>query len=217
MAIDLPAPSGAKLPLWHTIGLAYSSYFHNFPDVLRASWLWLLVVATMAGIANWLQWTRIAGLMADATPGKPADILAQASRPVGVSAFELAGNLVLLLALVSIAVAWHRRLILGEPPGLSGGNVATKAVWRYLGAGIAIVVMCFLPVLAIAVPFFVFLFPSAARATPGSFTGAVMLLIPVILLFYFGGIAVMLRLSLVLPARAVEDLGLTFRQAWNRT
>jgi len=66
MAIDLPAPSGAKLPLWHTIGLAYSSYFHNFPDVLRASWLWLLVVATMAGIANWLQWTRIAGLSRDA-------------------------------------------------------------------------------------------------------------------------------------------------------
>jgi hypothetical protein len=43
------------------------------------------------------------------------------------------------------------------------------------------------------------------------------MLIPVILLLSLAAFAVMLRLSLLLPARAVGDLGLTFKETWNRT
>jgi hypothetical protein len=63
-----PPPAGSrrdgaanpKLPLQDTIGLSYSSYFHNFPDVLRISWLRLAVALLLAGITNWLQFFRFA-------------------------------------------------------------------------------------------------------------------------------------------------------------
>ncbi len=53
--------------------------------------------------------------------------------------------LVFTFAGVSIAVAWHRRIILGEQPGFSGSNVATKSLWRYDGVGFAIGLIAFLP------------------------------------------------------------------------
>jgi hypothetical protein len=44
----------AKLPLWKMIRLSYSSYFQNFSDVLRISWLWVAVGTPLLGIMTWL-------------------------------------------------------------------------------------------------------------------------------------------------------------------
>jgi hypothetical protein len=43
------------------------------------------------------------------------------------------------------------------------------------------------------------------------------MLIPVIFLFFLAAFAVALRLSLLLPARAVSDVNLTFKEAWKHT
>jgi hypothetical protein len=207
-----PSPTGgrrnsaAKLPLWKTIRLSYSSYFLNFPDVLRISWLWLAVVAPLMGIMSWLQFSLMADVIASMKRGTPA------SKPIETTALSNVANLVFIFAGVSIAVAWHRRIVLGEHPGFSGSNLATKSLWRYLGMGIAIGLIVLLPALLLSLPMFVLLSPVVAGGAP-----RFPMLIPVIFLIYLAAFAVFLRLSLLLPARAVGDLALTFKETWKRT
>ena len=60
LADSPPDPPYPKLPFWDTVSLSYSTYFSQFIDVLRASWLWLLVVAAFTGFASWQQWSWLA-------------------------------------------------------------------------------------------------------------------------------------------------------------
>jgi hypothetical protein len=205
---DLPYP---KLPFWDTVSLAYSTYFRHFIDALRASWLWLIAAAALTAFASWQQWSWMATAMANLKPGLPP----QMPKPTEMAVLLSLDNIVLLLAGVSIAVAWHRRLILGEHPGISGANVGTRSLWRYIGVGLAICLLVILPAAVIVAPMVYFLLPFKAGGgptLPGFF-----LLILVFLLLYIVGAAIVLRLSLLLPARAVDDLSLTFKQTWNRT
>jgi hypothetical protein len=117
---DLAYP---KLPFWDTVTLSYSSYFRHFTDVLRVSWLWLLVAAGFTSFANWQQWSWMATAMANLKPGLPPP---QMPQPTEMAVLLNLDNILILLAGFSIAVAWHRLMILGERPGFSGSNVATK-------------------------------------------------------------------------------------------
>jgi hypothetical protein len=204
---DLPYP---KLPFWDAVSLAYSTYFRHFADALRASWLWLIVVATLTAVASWQQWSWMARAMANMKPG----VLPQVPKSTQVQVLLNLDYVLLLLAGVSIAVAWHRLMILHERPGLSGDNVATKNLWRYVVVGGALFLVMYLPAAAVMFPAFYFLLPKTAGVPPppGFF-----LLIPVIFVIYAIGMAVALRLTLLLPAQAIGDSGLTFRQTWNRT
>jgi hypothetical protein len=120
--------------------------------------------------------------------------------------------LVFTFAGASIAVAWHRRLILGEPPGFSGSNVATKGLWRYVGIGFAIALIAFLPLLVVVLPIFIL---SSSVITGAALKFA--MFVAASFLIYLTAFAVFLRLSLLLPARAVGDLDLTFNETWKRT
>jgi hypothetical protein len=192
----------SKLPLWNTIRLSYSTYFHNFLDVLRISWLWL----ALAGILNWLQFSGIADVMSGMRQGSAA------SKQVGLMVLEDLGSLVFIFAGVSIAVAWHRRIIMEEHPGFSGSNLVTKSVWRYAWTGLAILLIVIVPTLVLVVPMFALLFSGATGSAP-----RFPMLIPVIFLVCLAAFAIGLRLSLLLPARAVGDLELTFKETWKRT
>jgi hypothetical protein len=207
LAIDPQGAANPKLPLWDTICLSYSTYFHNFQDVLRITWLWLVVTALLMGTVNWQLFSWAAEVMTSLKPGTPLP-----SQPVETMLLGNASTLVLLVAGLSIAVAWHRRIILGEHPGFSGSNVATKNLWRYVGVGLAIFLIVLLPLLIIGVPMFFLLASITAESAPGS---TMLMLLP--FSFALVGFAVALRLTLLLPARAVGDLGLTFKEAWNRT
>jgi hypothetical protein len=123
-------------------------------------------------------------------------------------------NILLLLAGVSIAVAWHRLMILDERPGMSGSNVATKNLWRYIVAGLALCLIMFAPAIAAMIPMFYFLRPAPGPTPlpPGFFP-----LILLVFALYVVGIAIALRLTLLLPARAIGNTSLTFKQTWNRT
>jgi hypothetical protein len=218
MSVDLDSssPPYPKLPLADTIGLAYSTYFEHFIDALRASWLWMAAVATITGVVSWRQWSWFSTAMAELKPGALPPALNHVSSPPGFVALAGVDNILLTLAGVSIAVAWHRLLILGEHPGFSGSNVATRDLWRYIGMGLAIGLIVMLPIVAIILPAFYFILP-LQHAAPGSPPAALFLLIPLFFGLYFVGIAVVLRLILLLPARAAGDLSLTFRQTWNLT
>lgn len=204
---DLPYP---KLPVWDAVSLAYSTYFRHFPDALRASWLWLLVVAALTAMASWQQWSWMAAAIANMKPG----VLPRVPKSTEMEVLLNLDNVLLLLAGVSIAVAWHRLMILHERPGLSGSNLASKNLWRYIAVGLALFLVMLLPVAAVMFPAFYFLFPTTAGAPPpsGSF-----LFIPLIFVIYAIFMAVALRLTLLLPARAIGNSVLTIRQTWNRT
>jgi hypothetical protein len=212
MDFDAEGAANPKLPLWETICLSYSTYLHNFKDVLRISWLWLLVTAALTGAANWLQMSWIVGLLAELKPGIPPQMLTQVSRPIEAIVLGNVSGLIGLLAGISIAVAWHRRLLLDEPPGLSGHNVVAKSLWHYVGVSIVICLIVVLPALMIAMPIFLWLLPrnTGVMGLPIPFAISVFFLISV------AAIAVMVRLSLLLPARAVGDQTLTFKDVWKR-
>jgi hypothetical protein len=167
------SPTGAssanpKLPLWDTIRLSYSTYFDHFPDVLRICWLWLVLIVPLTGIANWLRFSWMAGVAADLKWGTPPQAPAHlALMPAEVMALGYGAGLVSMLAGVSIAVAWHRRIILGEHPGLSAGNIATKSLWRYVLVGLAIGLIVILPASVVILPTFLLLSPAASGKAQG--------------------------------------------------
>lgn len=177
-----------KLPLWDTVTLAYSSYVQNFRDVLRISWLWLAVVMLLPLVGGWIEafWMSV---------------------PIVTTAVSLIATLIFALVSFSIAVAWHRRLLLGETPGLSGSNMISNNLWHYVGTGFLISLIAMLPVMigvGVVFPF----------ANMHNFSGF-LIFIPYLLCIAMCAIA--LRLSLVLPARAVTDLTLSFTQVWADT
>jgi hypothetical protein len=206
-----------KLPLWNTICLTYATYFRDFLDVLATSWLWLILAAVPMGIASWLQFSWFAEVVANAKPGtsSPAQHI---SNPTVTVWLPNIANLIVLIAGVSIAVAWHRHIILGERPGLSVSNLATKNLWRYIGVGVAICLIVAVPALIVIVPIFRWLFSASINGQAHQPFPMFSIIAPIVLLLlYVGGTAVVMRLCLVLPARAVGDSQLTFKAAWKRT
>lgn len=201
---DRPYP---KLPFWGTVGLSYSTYFRNFMEALRASWLWLILVAALTSAVSWSQWSR----MADMTTNMKAGFRPQLASPIELTILVGIDNVFLLLAGVSIAIAWHRLMILGEHPGLSGGNITSRTLWHYIATAIALALMTFLPIAAILFPGVLLTF-AAIQAKSAFF-----LVVPIVLAAYAAGFFVAMRLTLLLPARAVGNTSLTFKQAWNRT
>jgi hypothetical protein len=213
---EIAVQSLPKLPLRGAISLAYAWFFQKFADVLRVSWLWLVLGGVLMGGVNWLQWSWMAAAIADAANNSQAHReQPQIALPSGYGWLMLLAYLVFMLGTTSIAVAWHRRIILGEQPGLSGDNIATTALWRYVGICVVFGLMCYLPILLASAPVLLVLGLVAPGYQPSgvAITSAVLIL----LVFYIVAISIVLRLSVLLPARAVGDLALTFRQAWRRT
>ncbi len=207
-------PPLPKLPLGETISLSYAWFFQKFADVLRISWLWLVLCAILIGSGSWLQFALMAEMFAGAARGPMRPDQLHLPHSAGVVLLLSAGWLAMTLGTISIAVAWHRRIILGEQPGLSGANIATKPLWGYIGVGISIALIALLPILVVMIPATVLLTPiqGATWKLPSGVT-----LVLVGLALYVVGVAIMLRLSVLLPARAAGDRSLTIGQAWRRT
>lgn len=214
---DSTSDGGPKLPLWDTIVLSYSTYFHFLADALRASWLWLVICAVATGFATSAQWTFMSGVMGKMNQGMRPDEFQRVQMPFDTHLLGAASLVVFTLAGVSIAVAWHRRLILGEPPAFSAVNIFTRHVWRYVGIGFVIGIIAFFPsfLAMLLTGVFAVIFVPAGSAAGMNISGLVVLM--AVFSAYVIGILILLRLSMVLPARAVGDISLTFKQAWRRT
>jgi len=212
MSQDSDPPPHSKLPLANTITLSYSDFFQRFADVLRISWLWLVIAALLIGLKRWQQWSWMGTAISETGKGMPPLAFGEASRPIEMIVFGNLTNLVTLIAAASIAVAWHRRIILDERPGFSGSNIATENAWRYIGVVLAICMIVGLPTAAIYVAAFYFFLRTAT-----GFALLYPLAIPVVYAAPLIPIVIGLRLSVLLPARAAGDTTITFKEAWNRT
>ncbi|MEN3348636.1 MAG: hypothetical protein V7632_2271 [Bradyrhizobium sp.] len=208
MAETSPVPLYPKLPLGTAIGLAYSTFFSRFTDVLGASWLWLVAVAALTGFANWQRWSWMT-----AVTGKTA--LPDARQLWQTTVLLQLSAVLTILAAVSIAVAWHRLMILNEQPGLSASNITSGDLWRYVLVSIVLCAILIAPALAVIIGGFYLTVP--ATFGPGAVAPAFIPLLIAAAALYVIGLVVMLRLSLLLPARAVGNTELSFSQAWQRT
>jgi hypothetical protein len=196
--------------LGNAVGLAYSTYFQHFNDAIRVSWLWLILAAAFTSVANWQQWSWMAAVLANVKPGAPPQI----PKSTELAVLLNLDYIFLLFAGVSIAVAWHRLMILNEQPYFSGSNVATKNLWRYIVMAITLFLIFFLPVAVVVFPILYFLTPGREAVAPPAG------LFPLVLLglvVYVGCTLLAFRLILLLPAQAIGNVDLTFKQTWNRT
>jgi hypothetical protein len=218
MMSQIAVPPLPKLPLGEAISLSYAWFFQKFADVLRISWLWLVLGGVLIGAANWMQWSGMAAAFADAAKSQTHLGQPRVTLPPGHGWLMLIAYLVVMLGTVSIAVAWHRRILLDEQPGLSGSNIASTALWHYIGTGIVLGLIFILLMLLIFVPIALIFGASAQSSTGDRPSGSVIAYIVLIAFaLYITALSIVLRLSVLLPARAVGDSTLTFRQAWNRT
>jgi hypothetical protein len=103
----------SKLPLWRTIGQAYAVWARNFPDLVRTCWLWMLLTALVLAIWMWWQERHIASIIQAIRAGEPfVD-----PNPLFTMVTGIVSRVVMLPALASVAVAWHRLLLRDEHPG----------------------------------------------------------------------------------------------------
>ncbi len=210
---ETPAePSYPKLPFRKTISLAYATFFSHFMDALRASWLWLIVAAVLTAYASWAQWSWIAGALGTLPRGQPPRV----GLPLQMWGLLQADHIVMIFAGVSIAVAWHRLMILNERPGISGTNVASVNLWRYILAGFLLCLVALAPLIIIFLGGLYVMVAAKIGTGPGLPMAYVPLLL-VVFALYITSIAVMLRLILLLPARAVGNTDLSFGETWQRT
>lgn len=196
----------AKLPLWNSICRSYSAWFTHFPDVLRISWLWLAV----CGLMSWWQLSWFGGVLANIKQGVAPQVSPQARALIYVAA------VIWLLAAASITVAWQRRVVLGERPRLSGSNLFTGSLWRYVGVGLLIAIVAVLPALVLVLLLSSIALPIAWALGARAFAIGVVSAIVVVVL-YVAVFTVVLRLSPVLSARSVGDLNPNFKETWRLT
>lgn len=202
---EVEGPANPGLPLGPTIRLAYASYFRHFGDVLRISALWLSLMAVLNAAAGWMEAAWITHVMANPAP-QP-----NLSEPMEMALLDNISSVVLALAAVSIAVAWHRRLLLDEPPGRSGGNIGTLGLWRYIAVTIVVCVVAAAPTLAILLAIWAFGWMPIADDVIAPQTPV---LITALLVACVAGIVILLRLCVLLPANATGNSTLTVKGAW---
>jgi hypothetical protein len=181
----------SKLPFWRTVGACYATVFGNFGQLLRISWLWLLVMLPVYAFAEWL------------------DARSQGDQ-IGDFLLSMLPSVLELPALASIAVAWHRHVLLQERvQGLVYLRL-DRVVWWYAMILLACIVVTVGPFL---------LGMLAVLPDNAGNPGSVLAIVAV-----FAGIAaglgigmfVLPRLSLVLPAGALGER-LTLGEAWRAT
>ncbi|NOT71675.1 MAG: hypothetical protein HOP09_10465 [Hyphomicrobium sp.] len=190
----LPDP----LPMWQTVKQAYAAFFANLGPLLKIALPWLILMGCLSYALSEVLKSWVAG--AGEAGGPDVSVM-----PVVWSwqAIQMALNLVIGISGATMAVAWHRLLLLGEQPKF-GGSVFSSAVWRYIGAGIAMSIVSMLP--ALPMLFFALTFagsPLPQNAGPFSYF--------LFFVAYCGVAYLMMHLMLVLPARAVGNNGLNFR------
>lgn len=185
-----PSPASlSKLPFWRTVGACYATVFGNFGELLRISWLWLLIMLPVYAAAEWL------------------DARSQGDQ-IGDFLLSMLSSVLEVPALASIAVAWHRLVLRQERVQGAVYLRLDRVVWWYAMVLLAFIVVTVGPVLA-----------GVAAVLPEGSPGTLLLLVPIFAGIGVGvgiGVFVLPRLSLVLPAGALGER-LTLGEAWRAT
>jgi hypothetical protein len=189
---DNPDEPASKLPLWRTIKLSYVTYMHHFADALRVTWLWMVLIAGLLAGSDWLRWSWTVWF---AERFKAGEIMELGVYPILAVGLSVLAFLVVVLASLDIAVAWHRQLILGERPRLSGSTFASRAPWRYLAILVGLILVSAIPVVLIFIVDLLDLEALSDRSLQ-------IVAASVVIVVLGAALSNFVRLSLVLPARA---------------
>jgi hypothetical protein len=194
-------PSAAKLPMDLAIRRSYGWFVKSFGELLRMSWLCLLLAAVLNGASMWVDFTW-----------PEEGFIAPPPRPVLVVIATYGIDLLMMMAATSVAVGGYRRFICNERQRLSCTHVLSRALWRAMGVALTLAAMVLAPPIGTVVAIGVLL-GERLNIHSDSFV-----LLPLLALAIFlTSSAIALRFTPLLPARAVGDNGLSWRQSWNET
>lgn len=188
-----PSQMARQLPAGACISHAISSVRNNIAYAFRISWPWYAVVFVI---------NLAVGFVSESLIGDPT------VNTGGSLALQLIVLLVNLVSFASIAVNWHRYILLDQVP--AGGEILRLdgLTWRYLGNLVLIWLIFF-------VGFFVCIFVLQILANLSTLTA---------ILAFFLGLAALLfavisvyRLSVKLPAVAIGRHDFSLGNAWAAT
>ena len=199
-------------PVGVVVTKAYGALYRHFGYALRICWAWIIVM-TSARVAADLVKTYM--------------LVDQAGRPLlGFDLTFLVGWF-LFIPLASIAVAWHRLLLLDEQDPSALYMRLDRLVWSYFGMAVFIYVVSLAPVF---VPWGLAQIVKAtaglgAEGSPEQQPVWIYLLSPrgnplipflqTIAIMVFLGLSA--RLGIVLPAKALARAGFTLKRVWEAT
>jgi hypothetical protein len=181
------------LPVRAAFGHVIRSTVNNLGIAWHLSWPWMLVILPINIFAN------LYGFTLDPLKTEPAG---------QVVAITMLITLVTAFSFASIAVNWHRYILLDEVPQGAARLRADNTVWRYFGNTLLILFVLFIgfvPVTAVSL-----LGWSMGNA------GAV-LIVPLYAAAFVFGIAAFYRLSVKLPAVALQRQDFGLKDAWKAT
>jgi hypothetical protein len=182
-----------QLPSTRCIGHAISSVRNNIAYAFRISWPWYAVITLVGLGANFLAEYMTGG-----------NVEANAGRVLPLYAVIAFMN---ILGFSSIAVNWHRYILLDEVPGAGDLFRLDDKVWRYFGNVLLIALILTVAGIVIIIPFSVL---------AGLMGASLPLLIAVLIILPIFAI-VSYRLGIKLPAIALGRRDFLMRDAWAAT
>ena len=188
MKVISQSPSLRKLPVLRTAWQAYRAPFENLRSLTRVSWVWMVLMGPITFAFSWAAWPW--------TDGEHpwAD--------VGIWWIDL---VVQLPFLSSIAVAWHRLLLRGEQVVSSVYLRLDRLVWWYGAVGLILSASVSIW-WAVAILWTAYV-PDAAptlRVLPATLFSCLFFLLST-------------RMSVLLPALAVQRTDVGWRAVWTAT
>jgi hypothetical protein len=183
-----------KLPAGTCIWHAINSVRNNLAYAFRISWPWYAVMAPVV-IALILLSTYLTGGNPEASPGMTALI-------------DSIRGLITMVAFASIAVNWHRYILLDEVPSSTGIYRLDDKTWRYFGNLLLLFLILIAIGIAIGLP--VGFIGGLAGSSVGIVIFTILLVVPV------AGV-VALRLGTKFPAIALGRRDFSMKDAWAAT
>jgi hypothetical protein len=186
----LELSEGRKLPVWRTVRACYATVLQNLRQLVRISWLWLLMMVPVYTAVHWLYSNIWAAPVFQTMPLWV------------ITSVTALPSVVELPFVASIAVAWHRLVLRHERVAGSAYLRLDKAIWRYA--------LCSLGFLALTIgPLLCALdFALQRYAAPPDYDAAIpslVIILPLMALALVAAIFLLPRLSLVLPALALGE------------
>jgi hypothetical protein len=182
-----------QLPAGACISHAIQSVRNNIGYAFRISWPWYAVVFAI---------NLAVGFLSESLVGDPM------TNPGGSFALQAIVLLVNLVSFASIAVNWHRYILLDQVP--AGGEILRLdgLTWRYLGNLVLIWLMFFIGILICMFVLQLFAGLSTLTAIMAFFVGLAVLLF---------GLMSFYRLSVKLPSVAIGRRDFSLSDAWTAT
>jgi hypothetical protein len=192
-----PSPLPAKLPFWRTVGSSYAMPFSHLDTLGRVTRLWLAVLTPVLVLFSWLLAPMLGDFMAKL--GTPAGITLDWQLQV----LSYLKQLVVLPAIASIAVAWHRFVLADEKPHDNYLQL-DRSVWLYAGYLLAAKV-----VLDVVSQFPACLAAATGTKAPHWASAAALLVLPLSF--------IIARYSPILVAVALERSDISLGDVWQAT